>query len=262
MKHFTIDTENAITVHATKKAAKETGAAVFSTEEQLADAVGPDNKRLVEIWNSLPGVKPVTKFTSRKIATERIWKAIQGLGQAADAPAPVQPEAFGSCIAAVEAVAVPETPFDEPKPDPAVTEHPAPTEIAPQVEEQPAAPPVQPVEPLATVSAQAPDVAPSAPKTTKKTTRQKKAPKPAPEAKEAKPKEARADSKGATILALIKRPDGASLADLMAATSWQKHSIRGFLSTLGKKMGRPVDSVKAENGERRYSIAADAATRG
>ena len=88
MKHFTIDTENAITVHATKKAAKETGAAVFSTEEQLADTIGPDNKRLVEIYNGLPGVTAVKKFANRKVATERIWKAIQGLGQAVDAPAP------------------------------------------------------------------------------------------------------------------------------------------------------------------------------
>ena len=85
MKHFTIDTENNITVHASKKAARETGAAVFSSEEQFADLIGPDNKRLVEIWNSLPGVKPVTKFANRKVATERIWKAIQGLGEA---PAP------------------------------------------------------------------------------------------------------------------------------------------------------------------------------
>src|ERR1039458_2146812 len=78
MKHFTIDTENNVTVHASRKAARDTGAAVFATEEQLADLIGPENKRLVEIWNSLPGVKPVTKFANRKLATERIWKAIQG----------------------------------------------------------------------------------------------------------------------------------------------------------------------------------------
>ena len=35
MKHFTIDTENNITVHVSKKAARETGAGVFSTEEPL-----------------------------------------------------------------------------------------------------------------------------------------------------------------------------------------------------------------------------------
>jgi hypothetical protein len=30
----------------------------------------PDNKRLVEIWNRLSGVKPVTKFANRKAATD------------------------------------------------------------------------------------------------------------------------------------------------------------------------------------------------
>ena len=82
MKHFTIDTENNIAVHASRKAARDTGAGVFATEVQLADLIGPDNKRLVAIWNSLPGMQPVTKFANRKVATERIWKALQGLGEA------------------------------------------------------------------------------------------------------------------------------------------------------------------------------------
>jgi len=33
-------------------------------------------KRLVAIWNDLPGVVPVQKFTSRKIALERIWRFV------------------------------------------------------------------------------------------------------------------------------------------------------------------------------------------
>ena len=90
MKHFTIDAENNITVHASRKEARETDAGVFATEEQFADLIGPDNKRLIEIWNSLPGVRPVTKFTSRKTATERIWKAIQNLGEATP-PAATEP---------------------------------------------------------------------------------------------------------------------------------------------------------------------------
>lgn len=94
MKHFTVDAENNITVHATRKAARETDAGVFATEEQFADLIGPDNKRLLEIWNSLPGVKPVTKFTSRKTATEHIWKALQSLGESTPAatPEPVAPQ--------------------------------------------------------------------------------------------------------------------------------------------------------------------------
>jgi Protein of unknown function (DUF3489) len=43
--------------------------------------------------------------------------------------------------------------------------------------------------------------------------------------------------------------------ELMAATEWQPHSIRGFISgTLGKKMLLAVDSAKSENGERTYSL--------
>src|ERR1039457_3373865 len=90
MKHFTIDVENNIAVRASKKAARDSGAGVFSTEVQFADLIGPDNKRLAAIWNSLPGVQPVTKFANRKVATERIWKAIQGLGEAPIAPSPTE----------------------------------------------------------------------------------------------------------------------------------------------------------------------------
>ena len=55
MKTFTIDAENNIATHASGKAARETGAAVFATEEQFSDLIGPGTKRLIEIWNSLSG---------------------------------------------------------------------------------------------------------------------------------------------------------------------------------------------------------------
>jgi uncharacterized protein DUF3489 len=92
MKHFTIDADNNIVVHATKKPARETSAEVFSTEKQFADLIGADNKRLVEIWNTLTGIKPVTKFANRKVATGRIWKALQTLGEApAEEPVAADP---------------------------------------------------------------------------------------------------------------------------------------------------------------------------
>src|SRR3954451_16338451 len=39
-------------------------------------------KRLVEIWNALPGVTPVGKFTNRQIALARIWRAVESPEQA------------------------------------------------------------------------------------------------------------------------------------------------------------------------------------
>ena len=64
----------------------------------------------------------------------------------------------------------------------------------------------------------------------------------------------RAESKGAKILELIGRPKGASLAEIMKATSWQAHSVRGFLSTAAKKHGLKIESTKTEAGDRVYQI--------
>jgi hypothetical protein len=59
------------------------------------------------------------------------------------------------------------------------------------------------------------------------------------------------------MLKLLRRPGGAALAELMAATDWQAHSVRGFLSgTLRKKMGLTIESHKSAEGERTYSIQA------
>lgn len=66
---------------------------------------------------------------------------------------------------------------------------------------------------------------------------------------------AREGSKTGTVLQLLRRSGGATLKDLMDATEWQAHSVRGFLSgTVRKKMGLTVVSSKAEDGERVYSI--------
>src|SRR3989441_1075942 len=71
-----------------------------------------------------------------------------------------------------------------------------------------------------------------------------------------KPAAARDGSKKATVLGLLQRKGGATLAQIMKATGWQAHSVRGFISgALGKKMGLTVDSTRREDGERVYSIA-------
>lgn len=62
-------------------------------------------------------------------------------------------------------------------------------------------------------------------------------------------------SKTAKVLDLLKRPGGVTAKELMKATGWQPHSVRGFLSgTIGKKMGLAVISTKGEDGERTYSL--------
>jgi len=67
---------------------------------------------------------------------------------------------------------------------------------------------------------------------------------------------ARRGSKTAKILDLLKRPGGVTLKELMKATGWQAHSVRGFLSgTLGKKMGTPAESSKRADGERSYRLS-------
>jgi hypothetical protein len=56
-------------------------------------------------------------------------------------------------------------------------------------------------------------------------------------------------------LDLLKRPGGATIKELMKATGWQPHSVRGFLSgTIGKKMGLSLTSTKGEGAERTYSL--------
>jgi len=68
--------------------------------------------------------------------------------------------------------------------------------------------------------------------------------------------EARRGSKKAKLLALLKRPGGASLEQLIKATGWQAHSVRGFLSgELNRRMGLRVLSSKPE-GERIYRLSA------
>src|SRR4029078_13205792 len=66
------------------------GASAFASEKELQRlAAGWPAERLVVIWNGIPGVKAVTRFTNRNAGVARVWKAIQGLAVAAEAqPAP------------------------------------------------------------------------------------------------------------------------------------------------------------------------------
>lgn len=182
MTAFAIDTDNTITAYTSGDAIPAEHAR-FTTEKELVKlAANWPIDRMVEIWNSFAGappfgdLKPVKKFTDRKTAAARIWKAVQAL-----TPAP------------------------------------------------------------------APQAAPTAPK----------------KAKQARAKgdatgsnRAREGSKKAVVLEMLRRPEGATLADIQAATGWQAHSVRGFLSgSLGKKMGLTIESLKTSEGARAYRVA-------
>lgn len=184
MTTFAIDTDNTITAY-TAGDAIPAEQARFTSEKELAKlaATWPTD-RLVEVWNSFAGappfgdLKPVKKFTDRKTAAARIWKAVQAL-----TPTP------------------------------------------------------------------APQAAPAAPKKAKATKEAK------PKGDAAGPRVAREGSKKAIVLDMLKRPDGATLADIMSATGWQAHSVRGFISgSLSKKMGISVESFKSESGDRAYRV--------
>jgi hypothetical protein len=145
--------------------------------------------RFVDVWNAFAGVvpfddlKPVKKFTDRKTAVGRIWKAIQAL-----TPAPAQHAA-----------------------------------------------PAAPKKAKATKQATVTDGATGA---------------------QTGAKDAREGSKKAKVLELVRQPGGATLKQIMAATDWQAHSVRGFISgSLTKKMGLKIESIKREDGERAYVLA-------
>jgi len=118
----------------------------------------------------------------------------------------------------------------------------------------------------AAVAEQGAPVAPAKAASKKAATQKKGAPKGQQTAKGAKPKAAakkpakperkatapRAESKGAKILDMIARAKGATLAEIMKATDWQAHSVRGFISIAAKKHSINIESSKNDAGDRVY----------
>jgi hypothetical protein len=174
MTTFKIHTNNSITALAASQHIGESGSETFSNAQELTILVEKwPAARLVEIWNGLPGVRPVKRFTNRLVAIRRIWQAIQQL-------APGGSLATSSVLTKNQTVA-------------------------------------------------------------KKTTRPPR-------------KERGGNSKTARVIALLRRPQGATLQVIMRATGWQSHSVRGFLSgQLKKKLGLKIRSAKRD-GQRVYSV--------
>lgn len=70
-----------------------------------------------------------------------------------------------------------------------------------------------------------------------------------------KPPSQRAGTKQAQIIALLERPEGATIAEIVSATEWQAHSARGLISgVLKKKLGLVIGLTKEDRRGAVYRI--------
>jgi uncharacterized protein (DUF1501 family) len=197
MNTFTIDANNNITAFASleeARAAKINRAEYFGSAQELTQLMASwPSKRPAEIWNSFARVAPFTsftpvkRFTNRKVAVERIWKAIQALS--------------------------------------------------------------------AKVAKQAAHVATA--KGMRKNDAQKgKRRHTARAAAKVTGNFAREGSKKSEVIDLMRRSQGATLAEIMELTGWQTHTVRGFVSgTLIKKLGLKIESFRSNEKERTYRVS-------
>ena len=72
-----------------------------------------------------------------------------------------------------------------------------------------------------------------------------------------KPVAIRAGTKQAQIIALLQRPEGASISEIVEATGWLSHSARGLISGgLKKKLGLPITAQKLDQRGTVYRLPA------
>ena len=76
------------------------------------------------------------------------------------------------------------------------------------------------------------------------------------EAAEAQQPRTRDNSKQAQVIAMLMRPEGATIAQICEATGWKQHTVRGtFAGAFKKKLGLEITSTKESGGERLYRIS-------
>lgn len=71
-------------------------------------------------------------------------------------------------------------------------------------------------------------------------------------AEQSKPR-TRDNSKQAQVIAMLKRPEGATIPQICEATGWQQHTVRStFAGAFKKKLGMEITSTKEADGQRIY----------
>ena len=167
MKTFIINSENKVTAGA-ELPQNATGAVSFTTLDELTQMTHEwPLARLVAVWNGLPGVTALQRFTDRHTAVTRIWKTLQTAAESTKVSRPPRGKTRSGG---------------------------------------------------------------------KKTL-------------------VRKGTKKARILILLNRRSGATLQELVRATGWQRHSIRGFISgNVGKQMGLKVNTSTRSDGKKAYHI--------
>jgi hypothetical protein len=69
------------------------------------------------------------------------------------------------------------------------------------------------------------------------------------------PKAPREHSKQAQVIAMLQRPEGATISQICEATGWQQHTVRGTFAGAFKKRGLAITSTKEAGAERVYRAA-------
>ena len=80
-----------------------------------------------------------------------------------------------------------------------------------------------------------------------------KAPEPKPTVQSKPARKPREGTKQSLLISMLRRPEGATISQIVEATGWQRHSARGVISgAIKKKLGLTVTSEKHKHGDRIY----------
>ena len=216
---------------------RQPDAANFHSRSTLGDIValkGWGKEDVTAIWNNFAGTPEFNDcreqkcFKNRSYGVNRIWCAIQRLSQ----PVTARGNGHKPIVVAAEDSQAP-------------VQTPEASELPPAGAQEAAAAPAPTKTPKGSTRKPKAPKAPKAPRPAK--VKKPKAPKPE--------RTARKDSKKAEVIRLLQRKNGASIAEIMAATNWLAHSSRGFIhGALNTKAHLGVESYKTDAGERRYRI--------